>query len=125
MALIQAQQVETVKESENISYAEAVRKVRAPRGSDHQRSLFNAIGPKEGSEVPDNLLVVDKTAFFAFLVEILWAVRQVKTSSDIKAIIAKEAMRFLEVEVLPEHLNISNARKGAKGNQIGGGSSPG
>lgn len=60
--------------------------------------------------VPANSFLVDKTAFLAFLVEILWAARQVEMSSDIKAIIAKEAGRFLGIEVSPEHLNISCAR---------------
>lgn len=107
-AYIQAQQVENIKKTEHLSYSEAVRKVKVSRSGNSQVSSFNVAESNKGvGRVSDSHFVVDKTGFLAFLVEILWAVRQVKTSSDIKAIISKEADRFLSVEVPPEHLNLA------------------
>ncbi|CAL9690622.1 unnamed protein product [Knipowitschia caucasica] len=110
---VKAQEVETIKKTENISYAEAVRRVKET-GQEGQKAQSESLN-QSGGQVSDDCFVVRKVAFFAFLVEVLWAARQVDTPSGIKAMIAKEAGRFLGTEVSPEHLNLAHARRGSQG----------
>ncbi|CAL9687399.1 unnamed protein product [Knipowitschia caucasica] len=102
---VRAQRVEEIRLKENVTYAEAVKRVSQPCGAEQRRPPVAA-----HTQIPENSFIVDKTSFFAFLVEVLWAAKQVSTPSAIKAMIAKEAGRFLDLSVSPEHLNLNSVR---------------
>lgn len=88
---VRAQQVEYIRSHENVSYAEAVKRMKESSGSESEsprlREMSHSAYP--GVKLPENLFVVDKTAFLAFVVEILWVSKQISTASEMKAMIAK------------------------------------
>lgn len=112
---VRAQHVETIRSTENVSYAEAVKRVSDGSGPEVTCPLGAGQSSAQNVIIPENSFIVDQTAFLAFLVEILWVSKQINTTSEMKAMIAKEAGRYFGLTVAPEALNLSSARSAQRG----------
>lgn len=112
---VRAQQVEYIRRNESVSYAEAVKQLKESSGAEAPRPRDASHLESPRAKLPENLFVVDKTAFLAFVVEILWVSKQINMASEIKAMIAKEAGRYFGMSVSPEYLNLPSVRNTQSG----------
>lgn len=124
-----AQRIEKVRSEGSMSYAEAARVVKegeeARVGSG---SAGRVAAAPRGVVVPAGSMIVDKGAFLAFLVEVMWAAKQLKESADVRVAVVKEAEAFLGIVVTPEQLTkhrVLAKRGGAAKAGVSGGEAKG
>ena len=103
---VRAQKIEKVR-SEGKSYAEAVKVVgMAEKAAEVGGVEGGSVGERAPREmaVPAGSLIVDRNAFLSFLVEVLWAAKQLNASAGVRMAVVKEAEAFLGIVVTPEQL---------------------
>lgn len=96
---IKAKQVQEIKESQKIAYAEALKKVGKNTNTPSSVKTSPNV-PIEGSRLLPNssnqgLVVVNKEALLAFMVDVLYGARDKQSRSDIIKFVSEAAVRFL------------------------------
>ena len=99
---ITAVEVEKVRAGKDMSYAEAIRQVKGT-GED-SRPVGTSAHPLPGKG--DIMRTDEKKSLLAFMVDVVWAARNITKRSDAIKIVVEAAERFLEeVEMGPEELH--------------------
>ena len=118
---VKAKQVQDVKKEHKISYAEALKRVEMPRVERSQPSTsgsFVDLSSGPSMRADNQRVIVNKQAFLAFIVDIVYATREKKRSSDIIQCVVQAAGRFLGVgEYSPQELHSYMKDKYTKASQ--------